>query len=134
MSPETKREPQVCDFRAALEKFDGDNEFVNEICGLILSHTPELMGSLKSAIDQEDWQSAANHAHTIKGSVSNLCSEPIYAAALRLEQICHDHKLDQVAEAHHDLNQEVDLLMAALKSHLNNQETVLGSVGKPTKD
>ncbi len=121
-------EQQVFDFPAALKRFEGDGGFVNEICGLILNSIPELVASLKSAVEQQDCESAGKAVHTIKGSVSNLCAEPTYHAAMRLEQICHEHQLAQLEEGCQDLIREVDRLMTALKNHLAKSETESGDM------
>ena len=119
----------VFDFPAALKRFEGDGEFVNEICGLILNSIPELITSLKSAVEQQDCESAGKAVHTIKGSVSNLCAEPTYHAAMRLEQICHEHQLTQLEDGCQGLIREVDRLLTALKNHLAKSETESGDMG-----
>ena len=118
----------VFDFPAALKRFEGDGEFVNEICGLILNSVPELISSLKSAVEQQDCESAGKAVHTIKGSVSNLCAEPTYHAAMRLEQICHEHQLNQLEAGCLDLVREVDRLMATLRNHLAKSEAESGDL------
>ena len=122
-------EQQVFDFPAALKRFEGDGGFVNEICGLILNSIPELITSLKSAVEQQDCESAGKAVHTIKGSVSNLCAEPTYHAAMRLEQICHEHQLTQLEDGCQGLIREVDRLLTALKNHLAKSETESGDMG-----
>ena len=118
----------VFDFPAALKRFEGDGEFVNEICGLILNSVPELISSLKSAVEQQDCESAGKAVHTIKGSVSNFCAEPTYHAAMRLEQICHEHQLNQLEAGCLDLVREVDRLMATLRNHLAKSEAESGDL------
>ena len=128
-APEIMSEQQVFDFPAALKRFEGDGEFVNEICGLILNSVPELITSLKSAVEQQDCESAGKAVHTIKGSVSNLCAEPTYHAAMRLEQICHEHQPTQLQAGCQELVREVDRLMAALKNHLAKSGIESGDTG-----
>ena len=101
---------------------------MNEICGLILNSVPELISSLKSAVEQQDCESAGKAVHTIKGSVSNFCAEPTYHAAMRLEQICHEHQLNQLEAGCLDLVREVDRLMATLRNHLAKSEAESGDL------
>ncbi len=128
-STEAVPEQQVFDFPAALKRFEGDDGFVNEICELILNSIPDLITSLKSAVAKQDCESAGKAVHTIKGSVSNLCAEPTYHAAMRLEQICHEQQLTQLEDGTQGLIREVDRLMIALKNHLKKSEIPLGDAG-----
>ncbi len=128
-SLEIESGPPAVDFQAALEKFDGDSGFMNEICQLILDSTPELTASLKSAVEQQDCEAAGKAVHTIKGSVSNLCADPAYQAANRLEQICLNHETAQLANGYQDLIRQIDRLMAALKNRLANSDIDVSSVG-----
>jgi len=122
-------EQQVFDFPAALKRFEGDGGFVDEICGLILNSIPELISSLKTAVAQQDCESAGKAVHTIKGSVSNLCAEPTYHAAMRLEQICHERQLTQLEDGCQDLIREVERLMTALKNRLAKSKAESGETG-----
>ena len=80
------------------------------------------MAALKSAIDQGDWQSARKSIHTIKGSVSNLCADSMYTAAMRLEKICHEDLPDELSCAHQDLILEEDRLRRALQFCLERDQ------------
>ena len=128
----TAPEPQAFDFQAVLNKFDGDSEFINEICQLILNSTPDLIASLKSAVEQQDCEAAGKAVHTIKGSVSNLSADPTYQAAMQLEKICHDHQLAQLEAGSQDLIREVDSLMAVLKNRLTNCDIESSAAGSHT--
>ena len=119
---ETASAPHIFNYSAALKKFDGDKEFVHEICRLFIQTTPDLMAALKSAIDQGDWQSARKSIHTIKGSVSNLCADSMYTAAMRLEKICHEDLPDELSCAHQDLILEEDRLRRALQFCLERDQ------------
>ena len=121
--------PPAVDFQAALDKFDGDNGFMKEICQLVVDSTPELTASLKSAVEQLDCESAGKAVHTIKGSVSNLCAEPAYQSAARLEQICLNQDVAQLTSGYQDLIREIDRLMSALKNHLVNSDIGASRVG-----
>jgi two-component system sensor histidine kinase/response regulator len=108
----------VFDYPSALKKFDGDGEFFREIADLFLKTTPELLASLNTAVKQNDWPLAARSVHSIVGNVSNLCADATYQAARRLEKVCHDQALDQLAGAHQDLIRESERLLSALQSYV----------------
>ena len=113
---EVQSNPQVFDSHSLLQKFDGDEEFLQELCQLFVTSTPALMESLSSAVDLRDWSSTAKLVHTIKGNVGNLCANQIFEAALRFEQVCHDRSLDQLITAHQDLVREYECLMREIQS------------------
>ena len=117
-SPDVSLASSSYDFEAALAKFDGDRDFLNELVGIFLQTVPGLIESLKSAVEQRDLLATREAAHLIKGIVANFCADPAYAAALKLEQICRDGNLDDLTSAHHDVIEEVNrLINAQKKSH-----------------
>ena len=119
-------EPSPFDYEAALAKFDGDRDFLNEMVGIFLQTAPKMLESLRSAFEQRDLHATGESAHLIKGTVANLCAEPAYVAALRLDQICQTENLDELASAHQVLAGEVDRLINTLKQQLNNPSTSSG--------
>jgi PAS domain S-box-containing protein len=115
---ESPVEPPAFDVQAALAKLDGDQDFLHELFGLFLSAVPGQLASLKSAAEQRDAESAAETAHSIKGSVSAFCAHPTYAAALRLETVCRTGEPDEFADAQRELVRELERLIVALKDQL----------------
>ncbi len=108
--------PSPFDFEASLAKFDGDRDFVNELCEIFLQTAPKMLDSLKSAAEQCDPRACGEAAHLIKGTVANFCANSSYAAALRLEQICRTEQLDEFHAAHQLLAVEVDRLIDAVRN------------------
>jgi HPt (histidine-containing phosphotransfer) domain-containing protein len=53
-------------------------------------------------------------AHTLKGTLGNLCANGAYAAALRLEKLARDQSSAELAEAYQGLTAEMDRLQPAL--------------------
>ncbi len=108
---------QVFDLNAALEKLDGESDFLNELFDIFLRSTPSQMASMQSAVEHRDIHAAGETAHLIKGIVANFCAPSTHAAAINLEQTCQNGNLDQLPSAHQKLVQEVDRLMSAIKTH-----------------
>ncbi len=119
-SAESSPVPSPFDFEATLAKFDGDRNFLNELFDIFLQTAPQMLESLRSAVEQRDLHTTGEAAHLIKGTVANFCADPSYAAARRLEQICHNEQLDEFAAAHQDLALEVDRLINALRKKLSD--------------
>lgn len=126
-SSEEPLAPLPFDFEAALAKFDGDRDFLNELFGIFLQSAPGMIESLKSAVEQRDLRATGEAAHLIKGTVANFCADPAYTAALRLEQICRNGKLEEFASAHQEVSREVDRLVNALKNQPAKSGAALGS-------
>ena len=123
-SAEASYAPSPFDFVAALAKFNGDRDFLDQLFVLFLDTAPEMMQSLKSAVEQRDLHAAGEAAHLIKGTVANFCAEPAYAAALTLEQICRNRTLDAFDAGYQDVNREVDRLIRAFKEQTLKSRTV----------
>lgn len=106
----------VFDCAAALAKFDGDKDFLEEIIGIFLRCIPDQMASLKTAMEQDELSAVAESAHAIKGGVASLGAAPAYAAALELEHAARQGKVSSLTQAHERLLQEIDRLVRVLKS------------------
>lgn len=66
-------EPQVVFDRAdLLSTVSGDVEIMEELVDMFLSAVPEQMESIRRAIGQSDFLTAAREAHKLKGTAANL--------------------------------------------------------------
>lgn len=119
----TSSEPALVDlafdYASALEKVDGDRDFLNQLIDIFHRTTPALRATLKTAVEQQDTHTASEVAHSLKGAIANFCAQPAYAAALALEQTCRSNQLDALPAAHHTLVHELDRLLDAFQK---NQE------------
>ena len=98
------------DLETAVRKVDGDRDFLNELMGIFLKMIPDVMKTLNQHAEQRDLHATGESAHLIKGTIANFCAHQAFAAALRLEQVCRDGKIDDLENAHRDLSYEVDRL------------------------
>jgi CheY-like chemotaxis protein len=103
------------DLETAVQRVDGDRDFLNELMGIFLKMIPDVMKTLNQHAEQRDLHATGESAHLIKGTISNFCAHQAFAAALRLEQVCRDGKIDDLENAHRDLSYEVDRLIEAMK-------------------
>jgi HPt (histidine-containing phosphotransfer) domain-containing protein len=72
------------------------------------------MSELAAAAACQDWGRLCREAHTLKGTLGNLCANGAYAAALRLEMLARDQSSAELAETFQSLTAELDRLQAAL--------------------
>lgn len=74
-----------CDFRALLESFDDDTEFVANLVESGLTSFNEYRTSLVSALGSRDFDKIRTVAHALKGSSANLVCCPLSSASSDLE-------------------------------------------------
>ena len=70
----------------AIQEMSADPEFMREVLGLYLEHTPPLVDALALAIDQRKHAEVMRLAHRIKGSSSSIGAGRMAALCLALEQ------------------------------------------------
>jgi HPt (histidine-containing phosphotransfer) domain-containing protein len=73
------------DFAGLWERVDGNVELLEELVGLFLDHSPRLLTQMEAALAQGDCRRAERAAHTLKGSLLNLCAITGAELALELE-------------------------------------------------
>jgi two-component system sensor histidine kinase/response regulator len=105
---------QVFDCEAALERVDGDEEFLAEVIGLFLADAPCRMHEIQNAIEQGDSKHLQSAAHSLKGSAGCLGGCRTSSAALRLEEIGTKRDLTDAADAFAALQRELTDLTGAL--------------------
>jgi HPt (histidine-containing phosphotransfer) domain-containing protein len=74
------------DFDSALHRFDGDREFMMEMCREFIDHLPGRMVDLHSAMNSGDINSLGRQAHNLKGIALNFSAEPLADLAADLEE------------------------------------------------
>jgi len=97
-----------------LERVEGDRELLAEMVELFEQDSPRLLAAIREAVARGDGGMLERAAHTLKGSVSNFAAPAATAAALRLEQMGREGKLEQSGEACTALEAEIEHLRPAL--------------------
>ncbi|MEK6751022.1 MAG: PAS domain S-box protein [Chloroflexota bacterium] len=94
--PLTFTPPEIpVNLEAALLRFDGDREFMLELCQDFRDHLPARMEEIHSAYKDGDINRLARHVHTLKGVSLNFDATFLAELAAHLEQIC---KHENIAE------------------------------------
>lgn len=73
------------DRAAILQQLDGDTGLLTELFKLFLEEAPQLVESMRKAIEQGDSQTLARSAHSLKGAVNNFFAHRTAGAAAKLE-------------------------------------------------
>jgi two-component system, sensor histidine kinase and response regulator len=107
--------PPVFDMEAALINLGGSREMLIEMVDLLAVEGPKQLADVQSAYNAGDCESVMRAAHTLKGSVSLFGARPATEAALRVELLGRERKLDEFPQAWSDLQMRVAELQAALE-------------------
>jgi len=74
------------DRASLLERVEGDRELLAEMIQLFLADAPQLLGAMRSALQQGDMILLERSAHSMKGAAGNMSAQVTVNSALRLEQ------------------------------------------------
>jgi two-component system sensor histidine kinase/response regulator len=107
--------PSSWDKAAALDRVDGDEELLQDICRIFLEESPKLMGQLQQAVAQEDAEGIMRAAHSIKGESGYLGATNVSQMAKQLESMGRDRELSQAAAVLKQLEKEMTSLTCAVR-------------------
>lgn len=88
----------VVQLEDALVQMGDDPELLQEIIEIFLEGTPELVQATVDAFTAGDVDQVRMHAHSMKGSASNICAAVFVETARRLEYLAADGSLEGAEE------------------------------------
>ncbi|HET7143362.1 MAG TPA: Hpt domain-containing protein, partial [Anaerolineales bacterium] len=94
------------DLNAALIRFDGDREFMLEMCKDFHDHLPGRIAEINSAFLDGDIVRLHRHAHTLKGVSLNFDATYLAELAARLEQFCKHENITDAQPLIHQIELE----------------------------
>ncbi|MGB2981828.1 MAG: PAS domain S-box protein [Candidatus Zixiibacteriota bacterium] len=86
------------DLEAALDRFDGDKEFLTNMLQEFLDSAFGQLETLKKAVEREDAELIEREAHSIKGAAGNLGATGIADVSLKLELLGRKANLSGASE------------------------------------
>lgn len=105
----------VCDWDAALAVAGGNEEFLREMCSMLLEDAPGLLQEIRAAMKSRNAGCLAKTAHRLKGSLIPFAASAPLAQAVSLETIGTSGDLN-AADAEYDrLEQETNQLLEELR-------------------
>jgi signal transduction histidine kinase/CheY-like chemotaxis protein len=107
------REPAY-DRVEALARSGGSEEGLRELAAVFEQHVPHLLEELRHAIASSDADELRRAAHTLKGSAAVFAAPRAVEAALAVERLGRENRLDGAEAAVHRLEVEVRRLLAEL--------------------
>jgi len=106
---------KIFDKDELLKKFDGDEEFLTELIGVFINDVPEQLSEIKEAVDNRNSEKLERSAHKLKGAIANFEEKAAFEAALQLEIMGRENRLDGVEETYDNFVKGVESLLNALK-------------------
>jgi HPt (histidine-containing phosphotransfer) domain-containing protein len=107
-------EREQIDWNAAREAVGGKIELLRLAVDAASQECPRALAEIRRAIDEDDANSVRTAAHTLKGTLRHFGATRAYDAAVRLEILGRDNRLEAAPEVFHDLASHVSRLQAAL--------------------
>ncbi len=109
------------DKAAALDRVEGDEELLQDICRIFLEESPQLMTRLQQAVAQDDPEAVSRAAHSLKGESGYLGAANVSQAARQLETMGRDHELSQAPAVLERLQKEMASLSFAVRQAIGVQ-------------
>ena len=74
------------DRASLLERVEGDQDLLAEMIQLFLTDAPQLLDTMRNALQRGDMPLLERSAHSMKGAAGNMSAQVTVGAALHLEQ------------------------------------------------
>jgi signal transduction histidine kinase/CheY-like chemotaxis protein/HPt (histidine-containing phosphotransfer) domain-containing protein len=108
----------------ALERLNGDEEILKEICEVFIDEAPKQMGMLKQAIENIDIDMTERQAHSIKSASANIGADSLSEKAMEIELSAKDNKLENVQNLYTGLENEFEKVLQELKEQQCMKRTI----------
>jgi HPt (histidine-containing phosphotransfer) domain-containing protein len=119
----------TCDWNAAVEALDGEEEFLREIASLFIEDSPQWMREIRESIEQRDAHRLQSAAHRLKGSLLAFRATAATESAEQLEVMGRKGTLTSAKNVSRQLEQRMDDLLKDLEQKL--AESVHADAGGP---
>jgi CheY-like chemotaxis protein/HPt (histidine-containing phosphotransfer) domain-containing protein len=94
----------------ALLNLGGDEELLREVLDSFIEMLPRQRDELRAACSQADAPRLGAVAHSLKGSASNVCAEPVRSLAARMEELVRTGNASDAASLLPELEQHLGRL------------------------
>jgi PAS domain S-box-containing protein len=112
--PAAPVQPASLDSSALLRRLGGNRALLVQIVQVFRTDCTKRMRDVAAAAACQDWACLCREAHTLKGTLGNLCADAACAAALQLETVARSQSSAELAAAVQGLAAEIDRLQPAL--------------------
>ncbi|THB73412.1 MAG: response regulator [Desulfobacteraceae bacterium] len=108
--PDPTVQPYPMDMEKALEEFENDQAFLNDVVDAFLRDTKQRIIQMEAVTAKRDPDHVSRLAHTIKGGAANLIAEPLSFAASELEAAALDGHTHRIPGLIKEMRSEFDRL------------------------
>jgi len=117
-TPQTFTPPEIpVDLIAAIGRFDGDRDFMLEMCKDFRDHLPGRIEEIHSAYNDKDINRLARHVHTLKGISLNFEANFLAELAAHLEQDCKREDITNARSLIEQIETETNRVREYLLQH-----------------
>jgi two-component system, sensor histidine kinase and response regulator len=117
-------EPAVFARQTALDRFNGEEQLLEEVVELFVSDAPNRLADVRTSLEQGDPKRLQNAAHSLKGSAGYVGAERVAAQALKLEELGRRGDLSAALEAFGQLEREIEQLKRAVADVMPEHQTI----------
>ena len=100
---------------ALLARVGGEADIARELVGLFINECPRMLEAIRNSVASGSAQEIRRSAHLLKGSVANFTETGATTAALALEIIGREERLQDAPGALARLEQELEALLPQLR-------------------
>jgi len=94
------------DFSSSLERLEGDELFLKELLGIYIEDFPKKYGSLKDAINHENFKVIQEIGHCLKGSSANLSLNLLKETGFQMELAGREKNIEKAKTTFIELKKE----------------------------
>jgi HPt (histidine-containing phosphotransfer) domain-containing protein len=104
---EQEKAKPVFDQESALERVDGDMEFLKELLELFMSDYPEKLAQISKGIKEKDFKTISETGHSLKSASGNLSLTRVYDLSFKIEIIGKECKIQDIEKTYNELEEEL---------------------------
>jgi HPt (histidine-containing phosphotransfer) domain-containing protein len=121
LQPPTENEnlSDVVDFEAAAKTIPLGPDNVRQLAELLLTECSTMLEEIEAGIASSDAKRVQRGAHTIRGSAELFAAQHVVSAALDLEDMSRNGRLENAPAALLKLNKEIELLNVAIRAEIS---------------
>lgn len=110
--------PAVFNLADALARIDQDEELFQTLAEIFLDQAPQDFAATRTALEAGDGAALARAAHRLKGALAQFSAPRVFESTKELESLGKAGSLEAAAEVCARVDQELQALLAALRSYL----------------
>jgi HPt (histidine-containing phosphotransfer) domain-containing protein len=119
------------DVGAALERLDGDEEFLHEVLGIFPEEVPRHMASLRRTITESDAAAIEGLAHTLKEELGHLGIAGVSQKAREMEEFGQKSQFPLAAELYEIFEPEVSEILFPVRQLIRTRAEPEMAVVRP---